>query len=72
MHTWTCGETTIHYNSDMGGAVRIEVDGQPFIEVPASHLLMFIGEYVRRERIRCLEQASLESILHGTARVPKP
>lgn len=68
MHTWASDrdkngdETRIHFNSDFSGnAVVTRVSDQSIklgeLSVPAEHLLQFVAEYIRGQRISILEQA---------------
>lgn len=49
--------TVFNFNSDMSGNVIIAHRGQE-IEVPGEHLLQFVANYIRQERIASLEQAN--------------
>lgn len=69
MHTFTHGDTIIHHNGDFSGSVTIAPGKtesgakQVEIEVPFSALRALVAEYVRREAISRLEQASPNDIL---------
>lgn len=69
MNTWTSSDsaTVIHYNSDLSGRTRIirNKNLNDSLDVPAEHLLDFVAEYVRANRIRKLEQMSTEELLDG-------
>lgn len=58
MHTFSRPGCIIHYNPDMSGILRIEG-----VAVPAKAILEFMAEYVCRERIARLENATVEELL---------
>ena len=65
MHTFTHGNTTFHYNSDLSGDVHIihKRSGREDAYIPGEALLAFIAEYVRRQRISTLEEAGDAEVL---------
>ena len=71
MHTLITGRgeanlTVFNYNSDLSGDVIIQ-HGSKKIALPAAHLLEFVAEFVRREKISRMEVASDMQVLMGDA-----
>ena len=61
MHTFEHDGVVFNYNADMSGDVIIWREGQKprmNLLVPASALVAFVADYVRRERISAIEDAS--------------
>jgi hypothetical protein len=54
--------TFFNFNSDLSGDVTIQ-RGDSTIEVPGDHLMQFIANYIRRQKIEALEQADDRQIL---------
>jgi hypothetical protein len=75
MHTFKTGdaphETAFHFNSDLSGDVSIRRSLGEIVSkeltIPAEHLLAFVAEFIRREKIARLEEASDMQILMGDA-----
>lgn len=67
MHLFKTGDddtrTAFAFNSDLSGNVRITAANGRAIEIPGEHLLQFIANYVRSERISALEQADDRTVL---------
>ena len=65
MHTTTLGMGwSANHNSDFSGTVRLADAGTGReIDVPFNILLKLIAEYVRRDRMHKLEQATLADLL---------
>lgn len=61
-HAESHERTVFNYNSDLSGDVEIDCDGAT-IHVPGEALFAFIAEYVRRERIAAIENASDDKVL---------
>ena len=64
MHTYVhdLSGTTFNFNSDMSGDVHI-FDGRKHFTVDGAALLALAAEYVRRERIRAAEGATIHQLL---------
>ena len=66
MHHFTAstddGQTFFNFNSDMSGDVRIIHKGNE-LSVPGAHLIEFIANYVRRERVAAIEDMSDRQVL---------
>ncbi len=66
MHTLkTSGGTAFVFDGDFHGIARIVTRDHQSTEVPAADLLEFAAEFVRRERVSALEDASAREILLG-------
>jgi len=61
--------TSFIYNGDGSGDVEL-VSGEKRLSVPVEDLLSFVGELVRSQRIRELEDASAEELLGLAAKPP--
>ena len=55
--------TAFSFNSDLSGNVRITAPNGRSVEVPGEHILQFVAQYVRSERIGALEQADDRAVL---------
>ena len=64
MPTFSHGKVTFNYNSDLSGDIIISTALRyNELQVPGEALLAFVAEYVRRQRIGALEDASASEIL---------
>ena len=64
MPTFSHGKVTFNYNSDLSGDVIISTAlRHNELHVPGTALLAFVANYVRRQRIGALEDASENEIL---------
>lgn len=52
-----------HFRHDLTGDVIIKRSNDDQITIPAEHLLQFVAEYIRQEKIRQLTDTSAREIL---------